>query len=127
MTFTPGSLTLAAATAAALIIALTPASFAQDAMATDAMAADAMAMDATAPMSDDDLKLCLEQAGMISFATVMEAAAKACHDQHEGVMGDAMGGGAISAADGCQRRPGLWFHDHGSRGDIASHCSISPI
>jgi len=99
MTFTPGPLTLAAATAAALIIALTPGSFAQDAMATDAMAADAMAMDAMAPMSDDDLKLCLEQAGMISFATVMEAAAKACHDLHNGMMGNAMGSDAMMGGD----------------------------
>ena len=69
------------AIAATLSFALVPAAFAQDAMATDAMATDAMATDAMAGdamMSDDDLKLCLEQAAMITFPTVMEAASAAC-------------------------------------------------
>lgn len=84
--------------AALATVALTAApSFAQDAMATDAMATDAMATDAMAPMmSDDDLKLCLEQAGMITFPTVMQAAADACHGMHNGMMGDAMGTDAMA-------------------------------
>jgi pentapeptide MXKDX repeat protein len=47
--------------------AMAPAAMATDAMATDAMATDAMATDAMAPMSDDDLKMCMEQTGMITF------------------------------------------------------------
>ena len=99
MTFTHRTLSLAALTGAALTLALASTSFAQDAMATDAMAPDAMATDAMAPMSDDDLKTCLEQAGMISFAHVMEVAVAACHDMHNGMMGDAMGSDAMMGGD----------------------------
>lgn len=92
MTFALRTLSFAAATAIAF--AAVPASLAQDAMATDAMAGDAMAADAM--MSDDDLKLCLEQAGMITFAHVMEVAVAACNEAHTGMMGDAMGGDAMA-------------------------------
>ena len=81
--------TLSLAAVAAIAFPAVPASFAQDAMATDAMAADAM-------MSDDDLKLCLEQAAMITFPHVMDVAAAACHEAHNGMMGDAMGGDAMA-------------------------------
>ena len=77
------------ALAATISLALVPAAFAQDAMATDSMAADAM-------MSDDDLKLCLEQAAMITFPHVMETAAAACHDTHNGMGEDTMGGDAMA-------------------------------
>lgn len=79
------------ALAATISLALVPAAFAQDAMATDSMAADAM-------MSDDDLKLCLEQAAMITFPHVMETAAAACHDMHNGMVEDTMGGDAMAPA-----------------------------
>ena len=75
--------------------------FAQDAMSTDAMApaADAMmAGDAMAPMSDDELKLCLEQAAMITFPHVMEVATAACHDTHNGMMPGAMASDAMAPA-----------------------------
>ncbi|MGV8854382.1 MAG: hypothetical protein ACOH2L_07015 [Devosia sp.] len=86
----------------ALVLAFSTASFADDAMkaapmASDAMATDAMHADAMAPMSDDDLKMCLEQAGMITFPHVMDVAVAACHDMHNGMMGDdAMGGDAMA-------------------------------
>lgn len=78
------------ALAATISLALVPAAFAQDAMATDAMATD------DAMMSDDDLKLCLEQAAMITFPHVMETAAAACHDTHNGMGEDTMGGDAMA-------------------------------
>jgi hypothetical protein len=78
------------ALAATISLALVPAAFAQDAMATDAMATD------DAMMSDDDLKLCLEQAAMITFPHVMETAAAACHDMHNGMGEDTMGGDAMA-------------------------------
>lgn len=90
---------------ATVSFALAPA-FADDAMtpkamATDAMATDAMHTDAMAPMmSDDDLKLCLEQAGMISFETVMKTAVMACQSLHDGeAAGGAMMGGDAMATD----------------------------
>jgi pentapeptide MXKDX repeat protein len=92
MTFALRNLSLAAVTA--ITFAAVPAAYAQDAMATDAMATDAMAGDAM--MSDEDLKLCLEQAAMITFPHVMDVASAACHDVHNGMMGDAMGGDAMS-------------------------------
>ena len=90
MTFALRALSLAAL--AVIGISFAPA-FAEDAMApaADAMATDAMATDAMAPMmGDDDLKLCLEQAAMITFPAVMQVAADACHGMHNGMMGDAM-------------------------------------
>jgi pentapeptide MXKDX repeat protein len=115
------TLSLRAISVAALLLAVaaTPG-FAQDAMATDAMATDAMATDAMAgdamatdamagdmmAMSDDELALCLEQAGAITFPAVMEAATAACHGVHNGmdVMGaieqlgmDAMSGDAMAS------------------------------
>ena len=78
------------ALAATISLSLVPAAFAQDAMATDAMATD------DAMMSDDDLKLCLEQAAMITFPHVMETAAAACHDMHNGMGEDTMGGDAMA-------------------------------
>lgn len=78
------------ALAATISLSLVPAAFAQDAMATDAMATD------DAMMSDDDLKLCLEQAAMITFPHVMETAAAACHDTHNGMGEDTMGGDAMA-------------------------------
>ena len=89
--------TLSFAAIAALALSAAP-TLAQDAMApaTDAMATDAMAADPMAPMTDDDLDKCLEQAGMITFAHVMEVAVAACHDMHNGVMGEAMGGDAMA-------------------------------
>lgn len=95
MTFAHRSLSLSALTVATFAVALASNSFAQDAMATDAMAPDAMQADAMAPMSEDDLKSCLEQAGMITFAHVMEAAVAACHDVHNDMTGDALGGDAM--------------------------------
>lgn len=66
------------------------------AIAEDAMAKDAMAMDAMAPMmSEEDMKLCLDQAMAITFPSVAmaaEAACKALKDGH-GAMGGAMMGG----------------------------------
>jgi pentapeptide MXKDX repeat protein len=88
MSFALRTVSFAAITA--LSFALAPVAFAQDAMKADAMAPAAMATDAMAPMSDDDLKMCLEQAGMITFPHVMDAATAACHDMHNGMMGDAM-------------------------------------
>jgi pentapeptide MXKDX repeat protein len=82
------------ALAATISLSLVPAAFAQDAMATDAMATDATTVDAM--MSDDDLKLCLEQAAMITFPHVMETAAAACHDTHNGMGEDTMGGDAMA-------------------------------
>ena len=107
MTFALRSLSLAAI--AAIAFTLAPAAFAQDAMSTDAMSTDAMATDAMAPaggammagdamMSDDELTLCLEQAGAISFPQVMEAASAACHDLHNGMTGDAMAADAMAPA-----------------------------
>ena len=94
MTFTLRTLSLAVVAATAF--ATVPA-FAQDAMATDAMAPEGGAMMAgDAMMSDDDLKLCLEQAAMITFPHVMEVAAAACHDVHNGMKGDVMGGDAMA-------------------------------
>lgn len=105
------------ALAATLSLALIPASLAQDAMApaTDAMApaADAMmagdAMTPTmTPITDDEYKLCMEQAGGITFEAAMQAAAAACHGLHMGmdVMGameamgmGPMGGDAMAPAD----------------------------
>lgn len=65
------------ALAATLSLALVPAGFAQDAMATGAMAVDAMTP-AITPLTDDEYKLCMEQAGAITFPAVMQAAAAAC-------------------------------------------------
>ena len=102
MTFALRSLSLVAIAAIAFTVA--PAAFAQDAMSTDAMATDAMApaggamMAGDAMMSDDELTLCLEQAGAISFPQVMEAASAACHDLHNGMMGDAMASDAMAPA-----------------------------
>ena len=94
MTLTLRTLSLAAA--AAIVFGTVPA-FAQVAMATDAMAPEGGAMMADdAMMSDDDLKLCLEQAAMITFPHVMEVATAACHEAHNGMMGDAMGGDAMA-------------------------------
>lgn len=94
MTFTLRALSFT--TVAAIAFAAAPA-FAEDAMATDAMAPEGGAMMAgDAMMSDDDLKLCLEQAAMITFPHVMEVATAACHDMHNGMMGDAMGGDAMA-------------------------------
>jgi hypothetical protein len=93
MTISLRSLSFAAV--AAIAFAGTPASFAQDAMATDAMATDAMASDAM--MSDDDLKLCLEQAAIITFPHVMDVASAACHEAHNSPMGgDAMATDAMA-------------------------------
>ena len=106
------------ALAAALTLALIPAGFAQDAMAPaiDAMApaADAMAPAGGAmmagdamsptmtPITDDEYKLCVEQAGGITFPAAMQAAAAACHGLHMGmdVMGtlEAMGMGPTGDA-----------------------------
>jgi hypothetical protein len=91
------STTRGLALAATLSLAFATATYAQDAMATDAMAPEGGAMMAgDAMMSDDDLKLCLEQAAMITFPHVMEVATAACHDAHNGMMGDAMGGDAMA-------------------------------
>lgn len=67
------------ALAATLSLALVPAGFAQDAMATDAMAPT------ITPISDDEYKLCMDQAGAITFPAVMQAAAAACHGLHMGM------------------------------------------
>lgn len=86
--------------AAAAVLALATPSFAQDAMATDAMAPAGGAMmagDTMAPMSEDDLKLCLEQAGKITFVDVVAAATAACHDMHNGMMGGAMAPDAMAS------------------------------
>lgn len=91
MTLSLRTLSLSLAAVAALSFAAP--GFAQDAMATDAMAPAAGAMmadDAMAPMSDDDLTLCLEQAAAITFPHVMEAATAACHGMHNGMAPDAM-------------------------------------
>ena len=74
--------------AALISLAFAVPGFAQDAMAPAAGAM--MAGDAMAPMSDDDLKLCLEQAAMITFPHVMDVATAACHDTHNGMMPGAM-------------------------------------
>ena len=89
------NLRILSAAAAVLVFAAVP-SFAQDAMAPAPMASDAMAPAAMAPMSDADLKTCMEQAGMITFPQVMKAASDACHDMHNG----AMGGDAMAPATG---------------------------
>lgn len=88
---------------AAIILAPAAQVFAQDAMAGDAMAGDAMAgdsmaMDAMAPMGDDDLALCIEQAQAITFAEVAAVAEEACHGVHNGdpMAGDAMGSDAMA-------------------------------
>lgn len=102
MTLSLRGLTIAAMVTAALVGA--PAAFAQDAakpapVASDAMAADPMAPDAMAAgamMSDDDLKLCLEQAAMITFPQVMDAATAACHGMHNGMMADPMAPDAMA-------------------------------
>lgn len=83
--------------AAAIVFATIPTAFAQDAMAPAGGAM--MSGDAMAPMSDDDLKLCLEQAAGITFAQAMEAATAACHGMHNGMMGDAMAPDAMAPAD----------------------------
>ncbi len=75
------------ALAATLSFALIPAGFAQDAMAPAAnamMAGDAMTPTMT-PITDDEYKLCMEQAGSITFPAVMQAAAAACHGLHMGM------------------------------------------
>jgi len=94
------------ALAATLSLALAPAAFAQDGIATDAMApasgammaGDAMTPTMT-PITDDEYKLCIEQAGGITFPAAMQAAAAACHGLHQGmdVMGamEAMGMGPM--------------------------------
>lgn len=66
-------------------------------LAMPALAQDAMAPAAMAPMmSEDDLKLCLEQAAAITFPEVAQVAADACHGVHNGAVGaDAMGGDAM--------------------------------
>ena len=74
-----------------LAISATPLSFAQDAMAP---AADAMAPQAMT--SGDDLQMCLDQVGMITFPTVMQAAADACHSA---LGGNAMAPDAMAPAD----------------------------
>lgn len=79
-------------TAVLLAAATAQPTLGQDAMATDAMAPDAMAGEAM--MSDADLALCLEQAGMITFASVMQVAQDACHAGH----GSAMAGDAMAPA-----------------------------
>lgn len=87
--------------AALATLAFAAPGFAQDAMSSDAMAPAAGAMmagDAMAPMSDDDLKLCLEQAAMITFPHVMEVATAACHDTHNGMMPGAMAPDAMAPA-----------------------------
>lgn len=89
--------------AAIAAMAFATPGFAQDAMApaADAMAPAAGAMmagDAMAPMSDDDLKLCLDQAATITFPHVMEAATAACHDMHNGMMPGAMAPDAMAPA-----------------------------
>lgn len=104
------------ALAATLSLALIPAGFAQDAMATDAMApaggammaGDAMAP-AMTPITDDEYKLCMEQAAGITFPAVMQAAAAACHGlnmgmdvmarlESMGMSGDAMATDAMAPA-----------------------------
>lgn len=61
-----------------------------------AAAQEAMGGDAMSPMmmSDEDLQMCLEQAGAITFPGVAMAAEQACHQMHNGE--DAMGGDAMS-------------------------------
>lgn len=100
MTLALRSLSLAAITAIAFTVA--PAAFAQDAMSTDAMATDAMApAAATTPLTDDEFKLCMEQAGGITFPAAQLAAATACHGLHQGadVMGaiESLGLGEMSS------------------------------
>ena len=87
------------ALAAAFTLAFVPAGFAQDAMATDAMANAEMT-----PITDDELNLCLEQAGGITFPAAQHAATAACHGLHQGmdVMGaieNAMGADPMAPAD----------------------------
>jgi hypothetical protein len=89
-----------ASLSAALALALfAPApAMAQDAMGTAKMSSDGMAMDAMAPMmSDEDLKVCIDQAKAITFAEVAMAAEAACHDVHNGH--DAMGGDAMMGGE----------------------------
>ncbi|QDZ11149.1 hypothetical protein [Devosia ginsengisoli] len=104
MTFALRGLSLAAIAAIAFTVA--PAAFAQDAMSTDAMSTDAMATDAMAPaaatpLTDDEFKLCMEQAGGITFPAAQLAAATACHGLHQGadVMGaiESLGLGEMSS------------------------------
>ena len=107
------------ALAATLSLALVSASLAQDAMATDAMASDAMAPagdammagDAMAPtltpLTDDEFKLCIEQAGGITFPATKASAEAACKGLHQGMdvmatlesMGMAATGGDAMASD----------------------------
>jgi hypothetical protein len=79
---------LSLAATLALALCSTPAAFAQDAMATDAMATEAMAP-AMTPLTDDEFKLCMEQAGAITFPAAQYAAASACQGLHAGM--DVMG------------------------------------
>lgn len=71
--------------AVTLLLALAggTASFAQDAMAP---ATDAM----MAPMSDDDLKKCMDQAAMITFPDVMMMAQAGCTAMKDGKIHDMM-------------------------------------
>ena len=93
--------TFATACLLATLFATASAS-AQDAMAP--MAPDAMAPmagDAMAPMmmSDDDLKMCVEQSMAITFPEVAKVAEAACHGLHNGhapMAGDAMAGDAMA-------------------------------
>ena len=86
------------ALAATISLALVPAAFAQDAMATDAMASGAMT-----PLTEDEFKLCMEQAGGITFPAAQHAAATACHGLHAGmdVMGaiESLGLGEMASPD----------------------------
>ena len=105
MTFALRTLSFAALVAVGFSFA---SAFAEEAMApaADAMATDAMAVDAMAPMmSDDDLKLCLDQAATITFPAVMQAAADACHGMHNGMMDDAMAPDAMAPADAMAPKP----------------------
>lgn len=85
------------------LLVLTGPAFAQDAMSPAAMNAPAMGGDAmAAPMTDDQLNQCLDQAGSVTFQPAMQAASDACHAMHNGAMGgspmggDAMSGGAMN-------------------------------
>ena len=94
MTFRTLTLALAAT------VALSGASFAEDAMSTP------MSSDAMAPM-DADMMLaeCLGKAGMEADAMKKDDATKACHDEHNAMGSDAMApatdamGGAMAPAN----------------------------
>lgn len=102
MTFVLRNVSLAAF--AVLALAGAPAAWAQDAMKADAMKPDAMAAAPMAPMTDDEFKLCQEQAGTITFPVVQHVAMKACEGLHDGMdvmgtmnsMGMGMDGGAMA-------------------------------